>query len=88
MASKKATITVEWGYDQHSITLTERNWARVKTGKPLSIRGKGYWYEGDFFWDYWHFAGGLGEELRVDYGDDGGCGFRGALSGEYVQEHA
>ena len=44
-----ATVSVAWGYELHSIALTARNWARVKSGKPLRIRGKGFRYEGDFF---------------------------------------
>jgi hypothetical protein len=47
-----AVISVTWGYEPHSITLTPRNWRRVKSGRPLSIRGKGYSYDGEFFWDY------------------------------------
>ena len=87
MVSKRVTITVEWGYELHSITLSGRNWSLVKTGRPLSMRGKGYYYEGEFFWDYWSFAGGLEGELRVDYGDDGGCGFQGTLSDADIEEH-
>jgi hypothetical protein len=52
MNKPTATITVEWGYEPHSITLTSRNWSKVKSGKPLRIRGKGYYYENEFFWDY------------------------------------
>jgi len=86
MTQKRATISVEWGYEMHSTTLTARNWARVKSGKSLSIRGKGYYYEGEFFWDYWSFAGGLDGELYVDYGD-GGCGFSGTLVDANIEEH-
>jgi hypothetical protein len=39
----------------------------VKGGKPLRIRGKGYWYDGEFFWDYWDFAGGYEGRLLVEY---------------------
>ncbi len=87
MATKRATIAVEWGYEPHAITLTARNWARVKAGRPLSIRGKGYYYEGEFFWDYWSFGGGLDGELQVDYGEDGACGFLGRLNDADIEEH-
>jgi hypothetical protein len=83
-----ATITVEWGYDLHSITLAPNNWTRVKSGESLSIRGKGYWYDGEFFWDRWSFGGGLGGSLEVTYGDDGGVGFAGMLSNAIVEECA
>ena len=83
-----ATITVEWGYDSHSITLTPRNWAAIKAGRAHSQRGAGYHYEGEFFWDYWSFAGGLDGELEVGYGSDGGQGFVGDLPGATIEEHA
>jgi hypothetical protein len=46
---ERARISVEWDYEIHSITLTARNWTRVKKGKPLRIRGKGYSYDAEFF---------------------------------------
>jgi len=87
MGKLRATITVDWGYESHSITLTARNWSLVKSGKPLEIRGKGYDYEEQFFWDYWYFGGGLEGSLDVSYGDDGGQGFIGKLSDAEVSEH-
>ena len=87
MAIAGATVTVEWGYELHSITLTPKNWARVKSGKPLRLRGKGYRYDGEFFWDYWWFAGGLEGHLVVTYGQDGGTGFGGTLSDAMIEEH-
>ena len=84
----RATITVEWGYECHSIMLTARNWARMKAGKPLRIRGKGYWYEGEHFWTYWDFTGGLDGGLVVSchrgtewYGD----GFVGRLNDALIE---
>ena len=82
-----ATITVEWGYEDHSIALTPRNWAAIKAGRPHSQRGAGYHYGAEFFWDYWTFTGGLDGELTVDYGNDGGQGFTGKLRAAEIQEH-
>jgi hypothetical protein len=82
-----ATITVEWGYDDHSITLTPRNWDAIKAGRPHSQRGAGYYYGAEFFWDYWQFSGGLDGDLTVDYGRDGGQGFTGKLRAAEIQEH-
>jgi hypothetical protein len=84
-----ATVSVELGYELHSITLAARNWARVKSGKPLRIRGKGFYFEGEFFWDYWSFAGGLEGELIVEYGEGFGrrTGFNGRLSDATIEEH-
>jgi hypothetical protein len=82
-------ITVEWGYEEHTITLTPRNWAKVKSGKELYIRGKGYHYEGEFFWDYWYFGGGLGGDLVLYYGNHGdysATGFDGKLEDAKITE--
>jgi hypothetical protein len=87
MGKLRATIALEWGYEMHSLTLTARNWNRIKAGKPLIIRGKGYDYEGQFFWDHWFFAGGLEGTLRVTYGNGGGEGFNGKLVDAQVSEH-
>jgi hypothetical protein len=87
MKTLGATVSVRWGNDVGvSIRLTPKNWARIKAGKPLSIRGKGYYYEGEFFWDYWHFGGGLDGSLTVSYGEDGGTGFDGNLKNAEIEE--
>ena len=82
-----ATISVYWPDDWHSIVLTPLNWARVRAGKPLLIRGKGYTYEGEFFWDRWEFGGGLEGALTVWYGEELGQGFVGDLQDAEIQEH-
>ena len=81
-----AKITVEWWYELHSIVLIPRNWNKVKGGGSLSIRGKGYYYEGDHFWDYWYLSGGLNGELIVEYDDNGGAGFIGNLEDAEINE--
>ncbi len=53
-------------------------------GDKVTIRGSDYYYEGEFFWDYWDFFGGLDGELIVRYGspksrDYSGQGFIGRL---------
>ena len=79
-----ARIIVEWGYDDHDVVLTRRNWARVKRGKPLRIRSPGFSEEG-FQWEYWNFAGGLEGELVVGYGN-GGVGFDGKVTDATIEE--
>jgi len=82
-----ATISVYWPDDWHSIVLTPRNWAKVKAGAALWIRGRGYRYEGEFFWDKWQFGGGLDGKLIVWYGDGGGQGFVGKLRDTEIREY-
>jgi hypothetical protein len=81
-----AKISVEWGYEIHSIVLIPRNWTKVKARKPLTIRRKGYDYEGQFFWDYWVFGGGLDGSLEVCYSDLITFGFTGDLSDADISE--
>jgi hypothetical protein len=50
------------------LTLSDRNWSKLKRGESLSVRGKGYRYEGEFYWDRWDFTGGVDGELIVRYG--------------------
>lgn len=87
-ADLRAEVTLVWCYEPHSITLKARNWARVRKGLPLSIRGKGYYDEGRFYWDYWYFSGGLDGRLEVTYGSDGGTGFVGVLKQATIEEFA
>lgn len=80
-----ARIVVEWGYDNHEIVLTPRNWSRIKQGGKLKIRSRGF-YEGASQWEYWSFAGGLDGDLLVEYGEDGGVGFVGKLRDATIEE--
>ena len=66
MKQVAATFVASWGNGKEvevQLELTPRNWSKLLRGKGLSIRGKGYGYEGDFFWDYWQFLGGLDDPL-------------------------
>lgn len=79
MKQVAATFVASWGNGKEvevQLELTPRNWSKLLRGKGLSIRGKGYGYEGDFFWDYWQFVGGLDDRLEVCFGskNDGTSG--------------
>jgi len=66
-----ATFAASWGRGAEvevQLDLTPRNWSRLLKGKGLSIRSKGYCYEGEFFWDYWNFSGGLDDWLEINWG--------------------
>ena len=70
MPSKPAArLFCSWGYNVDvELFVSKRNWRRILKGEKLTIRGSGYHYEGEFFRDYWDFAGGLDGELQVRYG--------------------
>jgi hypothetical protein len=84
-------LSVGWGYDVRvDLQLSQRNWSKISKGKKVTIRGKGYYYEGDFFWGYWDFSGGIDGELAVRYGspkdgDYSGQGFVGNVREALVE---
>src|SRR5258708_22443550 len=89
MKNSAAGISVSWRNDVDvSIKLTPRNWKAVQSGKTLQLRGKGYYYEGEFFRDYWSFGGGLDGSLSVCYGEDAAVGFEGTVSDARIQEQS
>lgn len=88
-----ATLAVSWGYDVSvELVVSKENWSKILRGNQVRIRGRGYYYEGDFFWDYWNFRGGLDGELIVNYGspkdgDYSGVGFEGKLRDAIADEN-
>jgi hypothetical protein len=83
-------LSVSWGYDVIvELRVSRRNWSKIAGGKPVTIRGNGYYYEGEFFRDYWDFSGGIDGELRVRYGSpkdgDYGDGYVGTVREALVE---
>ena len=63
------TLSASWGYDVDvELELSERNWKRISVGRPFTIRGHGYAYEGEHFWDFWDFNEKCPRSLTVRYG--------------------
>jgi hypothetical protein len=81
-----ALVSVYWPEDWKSIVLNPKEWAEVLAGNPYSIRGRGFYYEGEKFHDGWFFNGSMTGELIVTYGDDGGTGFIGKLEDADIEE--
>jgi hypothetical protein len=78
---KKIKISVYWPDDWKSIIITQKEYQSILDGNPLEKDGEGYSYEGEDFIDWWSFKGGLDSNLLVSYGEDGGVGYDGPLSG-------
>lgn len=83
----KPTFRVSWADEDIvlELSLSDRNWTKVTRGETVSVRGKGYEYDGRFFWDYWDFIGGKDGDLVVRYGsprdgDYSAQGFVGKIS--------
>lgn len=72
---KGAVVYPDCGYEWMDvyIELSPKTWAKVKSGRPVKVKGTGWVPEGyektvdskDFFWDYWEFKGGIGKPLTV-----------------------
>jgi hypothetical protein len=86
-----AHLSVSWGYDERvDLQVWQRNWSKISKGRKVTIRGKAYYYEGEFFWDYWDFSGGIDRRLEVRYSSpkDGaysGQGFVGSMREALVE---
>ena len=80
-----ATIHVEWGYEPHSLEVDHADWEAIKAGEEVTIVGEGYRYGGESFSDQWRFKGGIGGELIVLCGDNGGEGYIGPLTEDMIE---
>jgi hypothetical protein len=84
-------LSVSWGYDVTvNLRVSRRKWSKISKGDRVTIRGNGYYYEGEFFRDYWDFSGGIDGGLQVRYGspkrgDYSGQGFVGKLRDALVE---
>jgi hypothetical protein len=58
-------ISVDYGYDIHSLEISDLEWQMVQLGKQLEIEGQGFWVEGEFDQDYWCFNSGTSGTLGV-----------------------
>jgi hypothetical protein len=84
--TKKIRISVYWPDDWKSIIITKKEYQSILDGKPFKISGEGYSYDGEDFNDFWSFEGSPDNNLVVRYGEDGGEGYNGPLSGCEVEE--
>lgn len=46
----KHTITIDYGYDVHSVEVDEGTFAKIVAGEAVSIDGQGFLYEGRGYW--------------------------------------
>jgi hypothetical protein len=81
------TLTSAWGNGGEvcvELPVNKKQWDRIVRGDQVTIKGAGYWYDGDLFEDIWYFSGGLEGKLEVRYGqpavgDYSAQGFLGTL---------
>jgi hypothetical protein len=82
---KSISLSVEWGYELHSVSIGIKQWAEILAGHEKSIESEG-WYEGTSFSVRWSFNSGEMHSLVVTYGDDGATGHEGDITDGYIHE--
>ena len=81
----KITLTVNYGYDIHSVEASRNDWERALSGEQVSFGGQGFYVEGVREDDYWSFNYPSPGDLKVG-GEDGRQIFVGSLSDILVSE--
>ena len=79
-------ITVDWGYESHSLELIKKDWDAIQAGEEVSFDGETYGYDGKYFDCWWCFNSLEKGQLSVYYGDDGGTGWEGEWSSAEIEE--
>lgn len=67
---KKYRITVDYGYDIHSVTVPAKTMDNIKRGEAVTVKGQGFHVEGAKTRDVWSFHCTGPDELEVE-GEDG-----------------
>ncbi len=78
-----ARITVDAGYDIHSLVLSGRTFGRIQAGAVLTLRGQGFFVEGVKEADSWSFNATSPGSIRVET-DEGREVFDGSFGDEEV----
>ncbi|QOG18173.1 MULTISPECIES: hypothetical protein [Bradyrhizobium] len=80
-----------WGNGEVMVELevSKDQWDRIARGDRVEFKGRGYWYDGDWFQDIWDFNCPHGE-LTIRYGqpndgDFSGEGCTGPISSVVVE---
>ena len=77
-------VTVDYGYDIHSISFSGRTWMRIQNGERLTLKGQGFHWDGRPDQDRWSFNARYPGSVDV-YTDDGGDIFAGSLEDHEVR---
>lgn len=89
--SKKAStarqfkITVDYGYDVHSIIVNQKDMEKIRNGETVTVQGQGFAIEGDTQLDDWSFHSTRPNSLEVMC-DDGHEVFVGDLTDARISE--
>lgn len=73
------SITVDYGYDIHNISVHPTEWRRICAGEAVSMPGHGFHCEGEKLKDIWNFNCAKMGSISVD-AEDAATIFDGELS--------
>lgn len=82
---RKYRITVNYGYDIHSVTVTAKTVDQIKRGEAVTVKGQGFYIEGEKTKDVWSFHCTGPNALEVD-GEDGHEIFIGKVTSAKITE--
>ena len=82
---KKYRITVDYGYDIHSVTVPAKTMDNIKRGEAVTVKGQGFHVEGAKTRDVWSFHCTGPDELEVE-GEDGHQIYIGKVSVANIRE--
>ena len=55
LQNRRVSLTVNYGYDIHSIEVPVSTWLQIQDGEAVSLQGQGFSVEGEFSQDAWAF---------------------------------
>jgi hypothetical protein len=84
-ARRECRITVDYDYDIHSVTVTAKIVDQIKRGEAVTVKGQGFYIEGEKTKDVWSFNCTGPNALEVD-GEDGHQIFIGKVSDATITE--
>lgn len=70
-ARRKFRISVDYGYDIHSVTVSAKVVDQIKRGEAVTVKGQGFYIEGEKTKDVWSFHCTGPNALEVEAGEDG-----------------
>jgi hypothetical protein len=53
--NRRVRLTVNYGYDIHSVEVPASTWLQIQGGEAVSVQGQGFSVEGEFSQDEWAF---------------------------------
>ena len=82
---RKFRIAINYGYDIHSVTVPAKIVDQIKRGEAVTVKGQGFYIEGEKTQDVWSFHCTGDNELEVE-GDNGHQIYIGKVSSTTITE--